>query len=149
MTKGKYLVRRGNVIVVLYPHLFLECLVAFYRYPLILFMITHSCFIKVGICFYIKCVDHRLVQDLGSSPGTLSGCALVRTHGPSHEKIMGNSVGVWVWSYGKPKRDCISEYICIHAFHWLWSCYFWWNVYIWYSVWFCGILCLYLLSFGS
>lgn len=102
MIKGKDLVRRGNVIVVSYPHLFLECLVAFYQYPLILFMITHSCCNKVGICFYVKCVDHRLVQDQGSSPGTLSGCAPVRTQGPSHK------------SYGKPKRDCI-KWIHMHT----------------------------------
>ena len=50
MIKGKDLVRWGNVIVVSYAHLFLECLVAFYQYPLILFMITHSCCNKVGIC---------------------------------------------------------------------------------------------------
>ena len=39
-------------------------------------------------------------------------------------KIMGNSVGVWVWDYGKPKREnkkvCINGYICIHAFYWFW-----------------------------
>ena len=102
MIERKDLVRWENVIVVSYPHLFLECLVAFYQYPLILFMITHSCCNKVGICFYIKCVDHRLVQDLGSSPGTLSGCVPVRTQGPSHK------------SYGKPKRDCI-KWIHMHT----------------------------------
>ena len=39
-------------------------------------------------------------------------------------KIVGNSVGVWVWDYGKPKREnkkvCINGYICIHAFYWFW-----------------------------
>ena len=40
-----------------------------------------------GSVFYNKCVDHRLVQDLGSSPGILFGRALVRTLGLSHKKL--------------------------------------------------------------
>ena len=65
-----------------------------YDYPFMLY--------QGGNMFYVKCEDHRLVQDQGSSPGTLSGCAPVRTQGPSHK------------SYGKPKRDCI-KWIHMHT----------------------------------
>ena len=71
----------------------------YYEYLLILFMITHSCCNKVGICFYVKCVDHRLMQDLGSSPGTLFGCAPVRTQGPSHKNYgkLSRSLSLRLW----------------------------------------------------
>ena len=112
MIEGKDLVRWGNVIVVSYPHLFLECLMAFYQYLLILFMITYSCCNKVGICFYVKCVDHRLVQDHGSSLGTLFGCTPVRTQGPSHKNYgkLSRNLSLRLWkSKGENKKACINE----------------------------------------
>ena len=115
MIEGKDLMRWGNVIVVSYPHLFLECLVAFYQYPLILFIITHSCCNKVEICFYIKCVDHRLVQDLGSSPGTLFGCTPVRTQGPSHKSYgkLSRSLSLKLWKTKERLHKWIHMHTCI------------------------------------
>ena len=43
--------------------------------------------VSIDTAYDVKCVDHRLVQDLGSSPGTLFGCAPVCTQGPSHERL--------------------------------------------------------------
>ena len=82
MIEGKDLVRWGNIFVVSYPHLFFRVLGGILS-------------ISIDTAYDVKCVHHRLMQDLGSSPGTLFGCAPVRTQGPSHK------------SYGKPKRDCI------------------------------------------
>ena len=115
MIEEKDLVRWGNIFVVSYPHLSLEYLVAFYQYLLILFMITHSRCNKVGICFYIKCVDHRLVQDLGSSPGTLSGCAPVHTHGSSHKNYgkLSRILSLRLWKTKERLHKWIHMHTCI------------------------------------
>ena len=110
MIEGKDLVRWGNIFVVSYPHLFLECLVAFYQYLLIPFMMLNVW--TIDLCrIWVAPPAHSLV---------------VRwyVHMARVIKIMGNSVGVWVWDYGKPKREnkkvCINGYLCIHAFYWFW-----------------------------
>ena len=58
------------------------------------------------------------------APPTHSLVARRYVHRARVINIMGNSVGVWVWDYGKPKREnkkvCINGYICIHAFYWFW-----------------------------
>ena len=59
----------------------------------------------LGICLYVKCVNHRLVQDLGSSPGTLFGCAPVRTQGPSHKSYgkLSRSLSLGLWKNQREK----------------------------------------------
>ena len=55
--------------------------------------------VSIDTAYDVKCVDHRLVQDLGSSPGTLFGCALVRTQGLSHKNYgkLSRSLSLRLW----------------------------------------------------
>lgn len=61
------------------------------------------------------------------APPTHSLVALWYIYKAQVIKFLGNSVRLWVWDYGKPKREnkkvCINEYICIHAFHYFWYYY--------------------------
>ena len=55
--------------------------------------------VSIDTVYDVKCVDHRLVQDLGSSPGTLFGYAPVRTQGPSHKNYgkLSRSLSLKLW----------------------------------------------------